>query len=148
MSGTETFEQETFVAAATVTVDVRVGDIWAVWVDVSHWTNWDDGIEKIQLHGNFKQGNTFTLEPKGADPVECTLVSVSQGEEFVDEAVLPFGTIRTRHHLEPVGDRVKITHEQVAEVAAAAGFFGTQVWPGLQRGLAESLLNLADIVGN
>jgi hypothetical protein len=142
-------EKESFVAAATVTVGARVGDIWAVWVDVNHWTSWDDGIEKIQLHGNFKAGNTFTLKPQGADPVECTIVSVSQGEEFLDEAVLPFGTIRTRHRLEPVGERVKITHEQVAEVNGdAAGFFGTEVWPNLQRGLAESLLNLADIVQN
>lgn len=138
-----------FIATATVTVDALAHDIWALWVDVNGWTTWDHGIEKIQLHGNFKEGNSFTLTPQGGDPLESTIVSVTQGEEFSDEAVLPFGSLRTYHRMEPIGPLVKVTHEVVAEINAQdAGFFGREIWPHLQSGLSVSLNNLVDIVGN
>jgi hypothetical protein len=75
--------------------------------------------------------------------------TVTQGEEFSDEVTAPFGVIRTFHRMEQVGGRAKITHEVVAEIEHdAVGFFGKEIWPGLQRGVAESLHSAADIVGN
>ncbi|MFJ6915991.1 SRPBCC family protein [Streptomyces sp. NPDC101133] len=142
-------ETQKFVAGATVTVDAQAHDVWALWADVNAWKTWDTGIESTVLHGNFKAGATFTLTPQGGEPMEVTVVTVTQGEEFSDETRLPFGTIRTCHRMEPIGARVRITHEVVAEVAAdAVGFFGREVWPHLQSGVAESLGNVADIVGN
>jgi hypothetical protein len=141
-------ESRTFLAGATVTVDALVHDIWAVWVDVNGWPTWDDGLEKAQLHGNFKVGNGFTLKPEGADPVEATLVSVTQGEEFTDEVALPFGTIRTQHRLAELDELVAITHEIRAEIAGPqAGFFAEHIWPELQAGVSKALLSLADVVG-
>lgn len=138
----------TFVAAATVTVDAFAHDVWAVWVDVNGWPAWDEGTEKTQLHGNFRAGNTFTLKPQGADPVEATLVSVTQGEEFTDEVAAPFGTIRTQHRMSALGEQVVITHEVTAEITEAdADLFAVRIWPGIQRGISASLLDLADVVG-
>lgn len=142
-------ETRTFTAAASVTVEALIHDIWAVYVDVDGWTSWDDGLEKTRRHGAFTVGTTCTLVPRGADPVEATLVSVVQGEEFTGEVVAPFGTIRTQHRLRPLDDDyVLLTHEVTARIAAdAAAGFAAQVWPGLQRGVSESLLSLADVVG-
>lgn len=140
-------DPQTFIAGATVTVDAKAHDIWALWVDVNGWKSWDAGIESSKLNGNFKEGNTFTLKPQGADPLEVTIKTVTQGEEFSDETVLPFGTIRNFHRMELVGRRVKITHEVEATIAGdAVGFFGKEVWPHMQAGVAESLGNIADIV--
>ncbi|MFD9130380.1 SRPBCC family protein [Kitasatospora sp. NPDC059571] len=142
-------DSQRFIAAATVTVDAKAHDIWAVWVDVNGWKGWDAGIESSRLNGNFKEGNTFTLKPQGADPLEVTIKTVTQGEEFSDETVLPFGTIRNFHRMEQVDGRVKITHEVEATIEGdAVGFFGKEVWPHMQSGVAESLGNIADIVGN
>lgn len=140
-------DTEKFIAAATVTVGAKQGDIWAVWVDVNAWKNWDDGIESTQLHGNFKAGNHFTLTPRGGEPLKVTLKSVTQGEEFTDEAVLPFGTIVTSHRMQPLGERVQLTHEVTAEIdSRMAAVFGKDIWPHLQSGVSEALNSLADLV--
>ncbi|MGW1375045.1 SRPBCC family protein [Streptomyces sp. NPDC002446] len=142
-------DTQRFVAQAAVTVNALVHDIWAVWVDVNAWKNWDDGIDSTQLHGNFKAGNTYTLTPQGGEPLTVTLTSVTQGEEFSDEAVLPFGRLLTHHRMEPLGSRIKVTHELVAEIAdEMVPVFAREVWPHLQSGLSQSLVNLADLVGS
>ncbi len=145
----ETPSTQAFVASATITVNAKMGDVWAVWADVNAWTNWDDGIESVKLHGNFKTGTEITLTPLGAEPVTVVLTTVSQGEGFSDEAVLPFGTIRNHHAMAPAGDLVTITHEVRAEIGGeAATMFGAKIWPGMQEGVGQSLRNLADLVGN
>ncbi|MFG2289517.1 SRPBCC family protein [Streptomyces sp. NPDC048595] len=142
-------ETQRFVAQATVTVNALVHDIWAVWVDVNAWKTWDDGIDSTQLHGNFKAGNSYTLTPQGGPPLKVTLTSVTQGEEFSDETVLPFGTLVTHHRMEPLGSRIKVTHELVADIAGdSVPAFARDVWPHLQSGLSQSLVNLADLVGS
>uniref|UniRef100_A0AAU2VBQ4 SRPBCC family protein n=1 Tax=Streptomyces sp. NBC_00003 TaxID=2903608 RepID=A0AAU2VBQ4_9ACTN len=139
-------DTQKFTASATVTADAKAHDIWALWADVNGWKSWDAGIASSELHGTFKAGNTFTLTPQGGEPMEITLKTVTQGEEFSDEIVAPFGAIRTYHRMEPIGQLVKVTHEVEAEIAAdKAGFFGKEIWPHLQSGLAESLNSLAGI---
>lgn len=142
-------DPQEFVAGATVTVDAKTHDIWAVWVDVNAWKTWDTGIDSTQMRGNFKAGNSFVLKPQGGEPVTVTITTVTQGEEFSDETVLPFGRIRTYHRMAKLGSLVSVTHEVRAEIdPESVGFFATEIWPHMQAGLAESLNNLADIVGN
>jgi hypothetical protein len=140
-------DTERFVAAATVTVDARAHDIWALWVDVRGWSTWDDGIESATPNSNFKAGNTICLKPRGGEAVIVTIRTVTQGMEFSDEALLPFGCIRNFHRMEAVGERVKLTHEVLAEVNAdATAFFAREIWPHLQDGVVTSLANIAAIV--
>jgi hypothetical protein len=140
-------DTQQYIAAATVTVKASQHDIWAIWVDVNGWTNWDQGLAKTEMRGNFKAGTTFTLTPQGGQPVQVTIKTVTQGEEFSDEAVLPFGSIRTTHRMEPLGDRVKMTHEVTAEIKAdARAFFEGEIWPHMQIGLPVSLNNIVSIV--
>lgn len=141
-------DTQQFVAAATVTLNASVNDVWAIWVDVNAWTNWDQGIERTEMRGNFKAGTTFSLTPQGGQAIQVTIKTVTQGEEFSDEAVLPFGTIRTYHRVEPLGERLKMTHEVVADIKAdAVGFFEKEIWPHMQIGLPVSLNNIVSIVG-
>jgi hypothetical protein len=141
-------ERCTFVASATVTVDALGHDVWAVWVDVNGWSSWDSRLAGSHRHGNFRVGEGFTLTPTGGEPVEATLVSVTQGEEFTDEVTVPGGTVRTQHRVAPLGQFVTITHEVRAEVdETAAEEFGAKVWPGLQARLTTSVVDLADVVG-
>ncbi|MPQ97191.1 polyketide cyclase [Modestobacter sp. I12A-02628] len=142
-------ERQTFQADATVTVDAELHDIWAVWVDARAWTTWDDSLAAVDIDGNFKEGATLTLTPTSGDPVQATLVSVTQGEEFTDEVELPFGVVRTSHRMGRVGDLAQITHAVTAEVDTHhVADFATTVWPELRGGVAASLTNLAEIVGD
>ena len=77
------------------------------------------------------------------------LKTVSQGEGFTDETVLPFGVISNNHAMARDGDLVTITHEIRAEIdRESAGLFGAKIWPGMQEGIAQSLHNLADLVSS
>jgi hypothetical protein len=139
--------QQHFEAAATVTVKTSPNDIWAIWADVNAWTSWDPGVARTEMRANFKSGSTFSLTPQGRPPIQVTIKTVTQGEEFSDEAVLPFGTIRTYHRMEPLGERVKMTHEVVADIDAdSVTFFEKEIWPHLQIGLPVSVNNIANIV--
>jgi len=138
-------------ASATVTVRAKGYDVWAVWVDVNAWKAWDDGIADIRLHGNFVEGNGFTLTPQGGEPVEVTLKTVTQGEEFSDETVIePFGVLHGYHRIEQVGeDLVQVTHELVAEIRSHhLGVFLKEIWPDMQAGLGSAVNAIADIVSS
>lgn len=136
-----------YVASYTATAPASVEDIWAIWADVNNWSKWDNGIEHSSITTNFRAGNTFSLTPRGGEPIEITLKSVTSGEEFSDEAVLPFGTIRNLHRINRLGDHVSLTHEVHADIAPeAAGFFGKEIWPHMQGGLPESVNNILSIV--
>lgn len=136
-----------FHVAYTVTTDASAHDIWALWADVNNWSKWDHGIAHSEIRDSFKVGNRFSLTPQGGDPLEITLKTVTQGEEFSDEAVLPFGTIRNVHHMQAVGKKLQVTHEIHADIdEESAGFFGKEVWPHMQTGLPEAVNNLISLV--
>jgi hypothetical protein len=136
-----------FYAAYTATAESSIHDIWAIWVDVNNWKNWDNGIAHTEIRDSFKVGNKFSLTPQGGEPVEITLKTVTQGEEFSDEAVLPFGTIRNAHRVKAVGKKIQLTHEIHADIdKEAAGFFAKEVWPHMQSGLPEAVNNIISIV--
>lgn len=142
-------DTQVFAATASVTVSAMMHDIWAVWADINAWKTWNPDLDSSEMHGNFKAGTAFTLRPHDGPPVEVVIKTVSQGEEFTDEALLPFGVIRNSHRMEPLDDRVRITHEVEAVVeAGSADMFAAEIWPGLQAGVSVGLLNIADIVGN
>ena len=49
--------------------------------------------------------------------------------------------------MQPLGERVKVTHEVVADIKAdAVAFFEKEVWPHMQNGLPVSVSNIASIV--
>ena len=136
-----------FIASYTATADASVEDVWAIWADVNNWGKWDSGIEHSEISTNFKAGNTFSLTPRGGEPIQITLKTVTSGEEFSDEAILPFGTIRNMHRVDRMGDKIRLTHEVQADIAPdASGFFGKEIWPHMQGGLPESVNNILSIV--
>lgn len=142
-------DRQTFLASATVTVDAALHDIWAVWVDARAWVTWDDSLEKVDINGNFKQGNSLTLTTRWGQVVEATLASVTQGEEFTAELALPTGVVRRTHRMERAGALARVTHSVSAEIELShQEDFTAKLWPALQETLGTSLINLAEIVGN
>jgi hypothetical protein len=138
-----------FYAAYTATVEASAHDIWAIWADVNNWKKWDSGIANSEIRETFRAGNKYWLTPQGGDPIEITLKTVTQGEEFSDEAVLPFGIIRNVHSMQSKGKRLQITHKVYADInETAASFFSKEIWPHMQSGLAESVNKIISIAQN
>ncbi|MBY5775254.1 polyketide cyclase [Rhizobium leguminosarum] len=140
---------ERFFFRHTTTVDADPGDIWALWVDVNGWPRWDSGLESTKFSGTFRKGSSFELTPRGGEPLEVTLRSVTEGEEFSDETILAFGTIRNAHRMRPVAGKVELTHEVEAVInKAEAVFFASEIWPHMRDGIPEALANIRGIVEN
>jgi hypothetical protein len=140
-------DKQQFVATATVTANVDVRDVWAVWEDVNAWANWDQGLDRTEYRGTFRPGTRYTLVPHGGEAVEAMLKTVTPGAEFSDEVILPFGVLRRFHRVEKLGPRVKISHELQAEIEErAATFFAKEIWPHMQIGLPVSLNNIVGLI--
>jgi hypothetical protein len=146
---TEMTTMTKFSTEATLAMNASQGDIWAVWVDVNGWSRWDKGLANTKMTERFVPGSTFELTPQGADPIEVTLKTVTQGEEFSDETVLPFGTLRNTHRMVVKDGKVEVTHGIEAEIAEeAVGFFSAEIWPHMEHGLPAALEGIREIVEN
>ncbi|KOV89672.1 SRPBCC family protein [Nocardia sp. NRRL S-836] len=93
--------------------------VWALWSDVSRWTEWDEGLESATLDGPFAEGSGGTMVVTGQGPVTFTLTSVTDGVGFVDETAVPGAVLRFTHHVEEVPGGVRVTHSVVVEGPAA-----------------------------
>lgn len=118
-----------------------VEDVWALWSDVSRWTEWDSGLESVTLTGPFAAGSTGTMVVEGQGPISFVLTSVEEGVGFEDETSVPGAVLRFSHRVEPVSGGVRVTHSVVVE-GPAAEVLGPLVTADLPEAV-EALVKLA-----
>ena len=73
--------------------------VWQLFVDVARWKDWNAGIEKIEIHGPFANGTTFTMQPPGQDVITSKLIDVKPNEGFTDETVVDDTRVIVSHRL-------------------------------------------------
>ena len=73
--------------------------VWQLFVDVARWKDWNAGIEKIEIHGPFTSGTTFTMQPPGQDVITSKLIDVKPNEGFTDETVVDDTRVIVSHRL-------------------------------------------------
>ena len=115
--------------------------VWALWSDVSRWTEWDEGLASVTLEGPFVEGASGTMEVKGQGLISFTLTSVEDGIGFVDETSVPGALLRFSHRVEALDNGVRVTHSVVIE-GPAAQFLGPLVTADLPDAV-EALVKLA-----
>lgn len=76
--------------------------IWELFADVARWKDWNAGIETIEIHGPFKRGTSFTMQPPGQDTLTSTLIEVKPNESFTDETVVDETRVLVSHKLVPL----------------------------------------------
>lgn len=74
--------------------------IWTLFEDVAGWPRWNAGIERIELHGAFAAGTTFTMKVPEADAFTSRLLDVRPNESFVDETTIDDTRVLVRHELQ------------------------------------------------
>lgn len=85
--------------------------IWPLFADVAGWKRWNNGIERIEIHGPFAAGTTFTMQPPGDDAFTSTLLEVREHEGFTDETVLGDIRVLVHHRIVPLGNgRTRIVY--------------------------------------
>ena len=73
--------------------------VWEFFSDVPRWKDWNAGIERIEIHGSFAKGTTFTMQPPGQDALTSTLIEVRPNESFTDETVVGETRVLVSHQL-------------------------------------------------
>jgi hypothetical protein len=125
----------------TVTTTAPADAVWALWSDVSRWTEWDTSLEAITLDGPFAAGSGGTMTIPGQPPIAYTLTVVEPGAGFTDETEIPGGVLRFIHRAETVAGLTTITQrteiDGPAEMAREFGPAVTEDVPEAMRALAE-----------
>ena len=107
----------------SIEVAATPAQIWNLLADVAGWKSWNAGIEKIEVHGAFAAGTTFSMKPPGEDGFTSTLLDVRENEGFTDETVIDGTRVVVDHRLSrlPSG-RTKVTYSTEITGPAAAEF--------------------------
>lgn len=87
---------------------VTLDKVWQVWTDVNQWHSWQTDIEYAKLEGEFKVGNSISMQLKDGPKVAFEIVSVAPGQEFTDVTRFPGARMFDCHELIAHGDEVEI----------------------------------------
>lgn len=89
----------------SIEIDATPARIWSVLADVPGWKRWNAGIERIELHGPFITGTTFTMQPPGTDAFVSTLIAVEEQGGFTDETVIDETRVIVEHRIDALTPR-------------------------------------------
>lgn len=84
--------------------NVDIGELWKTWVDVNKWSTWQDDIDYAVLVGEFREGNNFTLKPKGGPKVKIKLLKVLPQKQFIDLTTFPLAKMYGDHEFIALGE--------------------------------------------
>ena len=97
----------------SVTGKVTLDKVWGFYENVSKWCEWDKNLDKVELQGDFKNGNTgiMFLAIPNTPPVTFTLEHVIKNERFLSVSSLGAVTIMVDHLIsQNVDKEVTIKH--------------------------------------
>lgn len=95
---------------ASIEIRATPARVWELFADVPGWKAWNGGIDRIELHGAFASGSTFTMQPPGADAFVSTLVDVREREGFTDETMIDDTCVIVDHCIEPTASGVRVIY--------------------------------------
>jgi len=109
---------------ASIETSAPAPRVWLLFSDLERWKDWNAGIERIQIHGPFANGTTFTMWPPGQEGFTSTLIDVKPNESFTDETVVDETIVRVFHELASLpsgGTRIVYSTQIVGPAAADVG---------------------------
>lgn len=119
--------------------------VWQVYADTARWPQWNAGVERLELGGEFRAGARGQLTPRGQEPLPFLLVSAQPGRGYVSETeIADTVTLRTSNTLETLPDGGTRIVAQLSMHGPAAEFFGTSFGPAFAEGVPPTMRALAD----
>jgi hypothetical protein len=117
-------------------------DVYRVLADPEGWSEWNDGVLRIEMHGPFAVGTEAVMVfPDSSEaPFRFAWVEEDKGFEDVTEVPDAGVVVRVRHELTPVDGGTRITYRAEVdgpeEVAAQVGAAVTEDFPDVVAALA------------
>ncbi|MBP2616269.1 SRPBCC family protein [Chryseobacterium jejuense] len=91
------------------TKEVTREQIWKLATDVDRWKDWDETVEYSTLLGEFKEGESFILKPKGGPKVKIKLIEIIPLQKFTDLTSFPLAKMYGEHIYEETENGLRIT---------------------------------------
>jgi hypothetical protein len=117
--------------------------IWGLWAEVAGWPDWNADLERAELYGPFAAGSTITMTPHGQEPIELRIAEAVEPELFVDEANLGDVVVRTIHHIEQLGGRIRVVYRMEIN-GPEADTLGPQIGPEISADFPQVLAALVE----
>ena len=77
--------------------NIAIEKLWATWTNVNQWQTWQDDLDFAKLEGEFKEGKSFILKPKGGPQVNIQLQKVIPNQQFIDLTRFPLARMYGNH---------------------------------------------------
>jgi carbon monoxide dehydrogenase subunit G len=123
----------------------RAETIFEILRDSSRWSEWNPGVERIDLEGPFATGTSGVMVIPEQGSLSFRLTWVGDGMGFEDETDIP-GTdvmVRVHHSLQPLpGGGTRITYRATVD-GPAADALGPQIGPAVTADFPEVMAALA-----
>ena len=123
------------------TVPTAPEPIFALYADVSSWSQWDPDTREATLDGPFQVGSRGRLVPTKGSAVPMTVTSVDWNRSFTVESKIPLFRMVFDHELRPVTGGTEVTHRVVFS-GLLAPLLGRLLAAQVRKGLPRTLESL------
>lgn len=93
---------------SVLTKEVTKEQIWKLITDIDRWKEWDDTVEYSNILGEFKEGESFILKPKGGPKVRIKIIEMIPFQKFTDLTLFPLAKMYGEHFYEETENGLKI----------------------------------------
>ncbi|BAP30925.1 uncharacterized protein CHSO_1888 [Chryseobacterium sp. StRB126] len=94
---------------SVLTKEVTREQIWKLTTEIDRWKDWDETVEYSTLLGEFKEGESFILKPKGGPKVKIKLIEIIPFQKFTDLTSFPLAKMYGEHIYEETENGLRIT---------------------------------------
>ena len=119
--------------------------LWELLSDVDGWVHWNDGIERITLHGPLAVGASFEMTPPGEEPITSTIVELDPPRRISDNTEMNGLSIKVEHRVDPEPDgtttiafAIQVTGDVPDDVAEEVGTAVSADFPDVLASLAAT----------
>ncbi len=126
----------------TETTKAEPAAIWQRWTNVAGWPKEDQNLEKAELVGEFKVGNTIAIKPKGSPKSRVVITEVTPNQSFATQGSIPLGKLIVAHKVEKGGAQTNFTHT-ITVTGPLRKLFVKMVVQKLANDLPQKMQNIA-----
>ena len=95
----------------TLKTTASPSQVWEIWIDVAHWSQWDTELTDACVAGLFELGATGELTPKTGRASTFTISQFSPNESYTFTIELPFCCLNIHRYLRSQAGITYFTHE-------------------------------------
>jgi hypothetical protein len=128
----------------TLKTTASPAQIWTIWTDVEHWSQWDTELKDVRLEGLFGLGAVGKLTPKTGQVARFEISQFTLGESYTFTVQLPLCKLNVYRYLHARSNDTSFTHE-VSFQGLLAPVFGLLLGRQFQTVLPSVMENIKQI---